>query len=47
MPLLDKLIVLAKFRDEQPDNTSRSYTSDPFDPELPGSLSHFYETISS
>ena len=41
------LVVFAKFKGEQPRNTiPPDYAWDLFDPDLPGSLSHFYKTMS-
>ena len=42
------LIIFAKFAGEAPfDNTAPSYAEDILDPDVPGSLSHFYSTMSS
>ena len=40
------MVVFARFRDEQEDALP-AYAADIFDPDRPGSLSHFYDTMSS
>ncbi len=41
------LVVFAQFRDEAPgDETIPAYTPDLFDPARPGSMAHFYQTMS-
>ena len=41
------LVIFAQFKDEAPDDLSvPDYAADLFDPDLPGSLTHFYHTMS-
>ena len=44
---IDALVIFAQFKDEAPDDMSApAYVADLFDPDLPGSLTHFYHTMS-